>query len=236
MSTDSPLQLRCHALVPCAGVGMRAGGGTPKQYGKLAGRSVVERTLAALQAVPELCSVWVVLSPADTLFEAHVDEAVRARLQVLRCGGETRAQTVLSGLKAMQQSGLGDNDWVLVHDAARCLVQPSWVQRLIDACQDDDIGGLLGLPVADTLKSHAGGRSLRTVDRANLWAAQTPQMFRLQELINALDRAGSAVTDEASAMEALGHTPRLVRGDTRNLKITWPEDFTLAEQLLGTNP
>jgi 2-C-methyl-D-erythritol 4-phosphate cytidylyltransferase len=236
MSTDSTLKIRCHALVPCAGVGTRAGAGLPKQYGMLAGRAVVERTLASLQLVPELASLWVVLSPDDTWFEAHVDEAVRRQLQVLRCGGQTRAQTVSNGLAAMRKAGLGEHDWVLVHDAARCLVQPSWVQRLIDACQEDEVGGLLGLPVADTLKAHAGGRSLRTVDRTSLWAAQTPQMFRLQALADALTRAGNAVTDEASAMEALGLAPQLVRGDARNLKITWPEDFALAELLLRGEP
>jgi 2-C-methyl-D-erythritol 4-phosphate cytidylyltransferase len=110
------------------------------------------------------------------------------------------------------------------------------VLRLLDACRDDEVGGLLALPVADTLKQELDGRVRATVDRAHKWAAQTPQMFRLGLLQPALAGAGPAVTDEASAVEALGHAPRLVRGDLENLKVTWPEDFALAERLLATRP
>jgi 2-C-methyl-D-erythritol 4-phosphate cytidylyltransferase len=131
---------------------------------------------------------------------------------------------------------------VLVHDAARCLLQPAWVDRLIDACLDDPVGGLLALPLADTLKAAlplAGGgeRVAATLDRSGKWLAQTPQMFRLGPLQTALQQAAASgvnVTDESSAIEALGLAPRLVPGDQENLKLTWPADFALAARLLET--
>ncbi|WP_251969692.1 2-C-methyl-D-erythritol 4-phosphate cytidylyltransferase [Sphaerotilus microaerophilus] len=228
------LEPRCFALVPCAGVGVRAGVGGPKQYHPLAGRAVVAHTLAALRQVRRLSATLVVLSPDDDRFEAVVPEHLGEQAWVARCGGASRAETVANGLAALAARGVQPHDWVLVHDAARCLLQPAWVDRLIDACQDDEVGGLLALPVADTLKQEVDGRAVATVPRAGKWAAQTPQMFRLGLLRPALVSAGEAVTDEASAVEALGHAPRLVRGDTLNLKVTWPEDFRLAERLLHT--
>jgi 2-C-methyl-D-erythritol 4-phosphate cytidylyltransferase len=141
---------------------------------------------------------------------------------------------VANGLLALREQGAGPHDWVLVHDAARCLLQPAWVTRLVDACVDDEVGGLLALPLADTLKSARDGRSMATLDRRDKWAAQTPQMFRLGLLQPALAAAGEAVTDEASAIEALGHAPRLVPGEAENFKVTWPADFALAERLLAT--
>jgi 2-C-methyl-D-erythritol 4-phosphate cytidylyltransferase / 2-C-methyl-D-erythritol 2,4-cyclodiphosphate synthase len=150
----------------------------------------------------------------------------------VRNGGTTRAATVANGLSALREHGARDGDWVLVHDAARALIRPEWVDRLIDACQHDAVGGLLALPVADTLKDEAAGRAVSTVDRRGKWAAQTPQMFRLGALQNALAQAGDAVTDDASAIEASGQAPKLVMGDPANIKITWPEDFARAEGLL----
>lgn len=139
-----------------------------------------------------------------------------------------------NGLAELRRRGAQPHDWVLVHDAARCLLQPGWVQRLMAACAGDEVGGLLALPVADTLKQEAGDRVAATVDRAGKWAAQTPQMFRLGLLAHALRGAGAGVTDEASAVEALGYRPKLVRGDFENFKVTWPGDFALAERLLST--
>ena len=222
---------RCFAVVPCAGVGQRAGAGGPKQYAPLAGTSVVARTLAALADVPRLSNTMVVLSPDDTQFEAH---APAFRGWTTRTGGATRAASVAAGLAALRTRGVHDDDWVLVHDAARCLLRPAWVQRLIDACIGDAVGGLLALPIADTIKQETEGRVATTVPRAGKWAAQTPQMFRLGLLERALREAGDQVTDEASAVEALGQAPRLVPGDFENLKITWPADFALAARLLET--
>lgn len=224
---------RCFALVPCAGVGERAGVGGPKQYHPVAGRPMVAHTLAALAAVPRLAATLVVLAPQDEQFEALLPDFQGERAWTARCGGASRAETVANGLDALLERGAQPHDWVLVHDAARCLLQPAWVDRLIDACADDEVGGLLALPLADTLKQEEGGRCVATVPRAGKWAAQTPQMFRLGLLRPALAHAGAAVTDEASAIEALGHAPKLVRGDAFNFKVTWPEDFALAQRLLG---
>lgn len=229
---------RCFALVPCAGVGARSGADRPKQYVPLAGRPMVAHTLDALARVPPIAATLVVLAGDDVLFDellpSWADDAASPARWLARCGGASRAATVANGLQALAGRGVQDDDWVLVHDAARCLVQPEWIARLIDACIGDDVGGLLALPLADTLKqADAGGRVAATVDRSGKWAAQTPQMFRLGLLRRALQAAGDAVTDESSAIEALGHAPRLVVGDALNFKVTWPDDFALAARLLG---
>ena len=193
---------------------------------------MVAHTLAALAQVPRLVATLVVLSPGDTQFGAAAPAHTGERAWVAHCGGASRAESVANGLLALQSRGVQAHDWVLVHDAARCLLQPEWVDRLIDACLDDEVGGLLALPLADTLKQADGDRVSSTVDRSGKWAAQTPQMFRAGLLLPALRFAGDGVTDESSAIEALGHQPRLILGDLTNLKVTWPEDFVLAERLM----
>jgi 2-C-methyl-D-erythritol 4-phosphate cytidylyltransferase len=224
--TDSP-DVVCYALVPCAGAGERAGAGGPKQYRRLGGQAVVAHTLAALAAVPRIEHTLVVLAPDDDAFPGHAGWTER-------CGGASRAASVRAGLRALMRHGAGTQDWVLVHDAARCLVQAADIQRLIDACIADEVGGLLALPLADTLKdADAQGRVRATIAREGKWLAQTPQMFRLGLLVEALDHAGDAVTDEASAVEALGYAPKLVPGDADNFKLTWPEDFARAERVLA---
>jgi 2-C-methyl-D-erythritol 4-phosphate cytidylyltransferase len=223
-------EVRLFALVPCAGVGERAGLPGPKQYARLAGRCVVDHSLRALAQVQRLTTTLVVLSADDDLFETHCPQF---KGWVARCGGATRAASVGNGLRELMAHGARDRDWVLVHDAARCLLRPEWVDRLIDACLDDTVGGLLAMPVADTLKQESAGRVTATLIRSDKWAAQTPQMFRLGMLRDALAKSGAAVTDEASAVEAAGFAPRLVRGAVENIKVTWPEDLELADQLLG---
>lgn len=225
-------QPRCFALVPAAGVGSRSGAAQPKQYVPLAGRALMAHTLDALQAVPGLDATLVVLSPEDDQFEQAVPGFAGERAWVARCGGASRAGSVANGLLELQARGAQPQDWVLVHDAARCLLRPEWVQALMAACADDEVGGLLALPVADTLKDEAEGRVQATVDRRGKWAAQTPQMFRLGLLQPALRLVGDAATDEASAVEALGHRPRLVAASLENFKVTYPADFELAERLL----
>jgi 2-C-methyl-D-erythritol 4-phosphate cytidylyltransferase len=229
-----PSSLRCFALVPCAGVGARAGRDGPKQYAALQGQSVVAHTLQALSEVARLQASLVVLAADDSVFESHAPRFNGPRAWVARCGGDTRAQTVTNGLLALRERGAADEDWVLVHDAARCLLRPVWVDRLIDACIGDDVGGLLALPLADTLKAADNKRVAGTLDRRDKWLAQTPQMFRLNLLQRALTQAGHDVTDESSAIEALGLRPKLVEGDIENLKLTWPADFALAARLLQT--
>jgi 2-C-methyl-D-erythritol 4-phosphate cytidylyltransferase len=232
---NPPTPARYFALVPCAGIGERAGTVGPKQYAPLGGQAVVAHTLAALAGVPELTATLVVLAPGDDHFESHAPSFTGAKAWVARCGGATRAASVRAGLHLLRERGALDGDWVLVHDAARCLLRPAAVRALMRACENDAVGGLLALPLADTLKQSNGGRVAATVDRAGKWLAQTPQMFRLGLLERALDAAqvaGLAVTDEASAIEALGLQPLLVAGDYENFKLTWPADFSLAARLL----
>ncbi len=227
--------MACYALVPCAGTGTRAGGEGPKQYRMLAGRPLVAHTLTALAAVRRLAATLVVLAPDDAGFDAALPGFEGARGWVVRRGGATRAASVAAGLDELAARGAAADDWVLVHDAARCLLRPEWVDALIDACVGDAVGGLLAQPLADTLKqAGADGRVAATVDRSGKWAAQTPQMFRLGLLRRALAAAGPGVTDEAAAVESLGLAPRLVAAPLENFKLTWPEDFELAERLLRT--
>ena len=233
MTSDPPPNdpVRLYGLVPCAGVGQRAGAGAPKQYRQVAGRSVVSHTLDALARVSRLRATLVVLDPHDREFEA---QAPGFGGWVCRLGGPSRSHTVVNGLDELARRGALDTDWVLVHDAARCLVRAAWVDDLIDACLGDAVGGLLAMPLADTLKAERDGRVCETIDRRAKWQAQTPQMFRLGHLRGALAAAGPEVTDEASAIESKGGAPRLVVGSIENFKVTWPGDFDLADRLLRT--
>ncbi|MEO9101480.1 MAG: 2-C-methyl-D-erythritol 4-phosphate cytidylyltransferase [Burkholderiaceae bacterium] len=228
MSNETPYRPRFFALIPCAGSGSRAGTCVPKQYHVLFGQPMVLHTLAAFAAVPRIADLLVVVSPQDESFEAFSSPFI-----VADCGGETRAQSVMNGLDRLFEVGADRRDWVLVHDAARCLILPSQIEVLIDACEHDPVGGLLAHRLADTLK-HATpeGRVAKTLDRSGKWLAQTPQMFRLGALLDALQQGGSRVTDEAAAMEAAGHAPLLVAGSAQNFKVTFPEDFALAEAIL----
>ena len=201
----------------------------PKQYQLVAGQPLVMHTLAAFAAVPRLAATWVVVAPGDAFF----DNAAFASVLVAKCGGQTRAESVLNGLNYLQTQGAAAHDWVLVHDAARCLVTPEQIEALVEACENDPVGGLLAHRLADTLKQAASERVAATLDRSDKWLAQTPQMFRIGVLQQALVQAGDQVTDEASAIEALGHAPLLVPGGAQNFKVTYPEDFALAEAVLA---
>ena len=188
---------------------------------------MVMHTLAAFAAVPRLSGVLVVVTEGDTFFET-----TDAIILIAACGGSTRAQSVFNGLSELLALGADPRDWVLVHDAARCLITPLQINTLIDACQDDAVGGLLALQLPDTLKQARDGRVAATLDRSDKWLAQTPQMFRMGALQAALARAGDGVTDESSAMEALGLSPLLVDGSAQNFKVTYPQDFALAQAIL----
>jgi 4-diphosphocytidyl-2-methyl-D-erithritol synthase len=194
--TASPSIPRCYALLPCAGSGSRAGTAQPKQYQPLAGLPLVRHTLAAFARVARIARVLVVVAPGDQTLAAQ-----DASVVITHCGGTTRAESVFNGLAALQALGAAAHDWVLVHDAARCLVTPAQIDALIDACLPDAVGGLLALPLADTLKcADAVGRVAATLDRTGKWLAQTPQMFRLGALQAALAaHAGTGfagITDE----------------------------------------
>jgi 2-C-methyl-D-erythritol 4-phosphate cytidylyltransferase len=232
MPTSPSSRRRLFALVPCAGSGVRAGATVAKQYVEVAGRPLVAHTLAALVSVPRLSRILVVVAPDDAYYEGLTGMPSDPRLSLARCGGATRAATVAAGLAKLAGLGAEPNDWVLVHDAARCLVRAEWIDALVDACRGDGIGGLLALPVADTLKKSEGDRAVATLSRDDVWQAQTPQMFRLGVLAEALGRTPGA-TDEAAAIEAIGLRPKLVPGSAENIKVTHPADFAIAEALLA---
>lgn len=223
---------RYFALIPAAGVGARMGEKIPKQYVQIAGKPMLRHVLDTFSRADAIAHTFVVVSAEDGYIDATMaalhDDSYTT---VLRVGGATRHQSVLNGLHAMRGE-INDDDWVLVHDAARPGLSIGLIDKLINILQDDEVGGLLAVPVVDTLKrAGAEGRVELTVTRDRLWAAQTPQMFRYGLLLRALEQA-KAVTDEASAIEALGLQPRLVEGDARNFKVTLPHDVALAELYL----
>jgi len=204
----------------------------PKQYLDIHGRPLIWHTLRAFARHSAIAGVVVVISPEDGWWDSY-DWSDFANLTVLRQGGATRAQSVLNGLQAMADE-VAETDWVLVHDAARPCLSQALLDKLLAELAADPVGGILAVPVADTLKrASEGGRIRETVSRNHLWAAQTPQMFPRGLLTRALLQAGTGVTDEASAVEALGLSPRLVERDLTNLKVTYPRDLEVAAWLLG---
>lgn len=226
LQSSAPTLPRYVALIPAAGVGARMGGAVPKQYLAIAGKTILQHTLEVFLAAPQIQHVYVVVSAED----AYVDEVADnlpdvTRLSILRCGGVSRRDSVSNGLAAM--TDLRSNDWILVHDAARPGLTVALIDKLIFEVANHAVGGLLALPVVDTVKRMQEGK-LETVARAGLWLAQTPQMFRYQLLREALTLA-TEVTDEASALEAAGYTPILVEGHARNMKLTLPDDIALMQ-------
>ena len=219
---------RYFALIPCAGHGSRAGTAGPKQYERVGGQPMVWHTLSAFAGVKRIARTLVVVAPGDGFFERNPTTSAL----VAQVGGPTRAASVANGLRELRRAGAVDNDWVLVHDAARCLITPELIDRLIDQCSGDEVGGLLAHPLADTLKLGENGRVVGTVNRGDKWQAQTPQMFRLGMLRQALEAAGDGITDESSAIEAMGLKPLLVEAGGQNFKVTYPEDFAMAEAVL----
>jgi len=227
--------LTLYALIPAAGAGSRLRGEMPKQYATLAGRPML------WHAVKSVCearieTVFVVLAPDDKQFAKLDWSAFAGKIEPLYCGGETRRDTVYNGMVAAT-AAVDTDDWVLVHDAARpCLPRQDLV-NLIRETGEDRIGGILALPVAETVKKagkdEAGvQRVAATEDRSQLWLAQTPQMFRFGLLLEALRKAKTAVTDEAGAIEQMGLKPRLVTGSRENIKVTFAEDLKIAEAIL----
>lgn len=225
------------ALIPAAGIGTRMQIDSPKQYMRLGGKPMMQHVLETFVASPYITHTFVVVSPDDAYIAdllAAIPE-LRRRISVVRNGGATRQESVLNGLHAIREE-LADDDWVLVHDAARPGISHSLIEKLITALASDAVGGLLAMPVVDTIKrASADCRSQVTVPREQLWAAQTPQMFRYALLRHALEST-TAVTDESSAIEALGLQPKLVEGSPRNFKVTTPQDVALAEIYLKEKP
>jgi len=230
---------RLFGVIPAAGGGSRFGSGTPKQYATLVDAPLLAKTLERLQVGLPFELIVVAIARDD----AHYEHVIGARdgVVAVRCGGLTRAATVRGALQALADR-CADDDWVLVHDAARPCVPKAALLRLIAQLWDDAVGGLLAIPVADTLKradtvagvNAPAPRVLATEDRSELWRAQTPQMFRYKVLCQALAGADRVdVTDESQAVERLGHRPRLVPGSPANVKVTWPDDLALAAAVLA---
>ncbi|QBQ54901.1 2-C-methyl-D-erythritol 4-phosphate cytidylyltransferase [Nitrosococcus wardiae] len=221
------------AVVPAAGVGRRMGTHIPKQYLPLAGKTVIEHTLASLLQHPRIEAIVVAISPEDRWWPECLPQDKGRIIRV--AGGAERCHSVSNGLECLLNLAAPE-DWVLVHDAARPCLRREDIDRLIATLHDHPIGGLLALPISDTVKrANAEGVVLETVNRAGLWRAMTPQMFRLGKLYQALREAiaaGVQVTDEASAMEWAGFSPCLVEGYPDNIKITHPQDLMQAEDFL----
>jgi 2-C-methyl-D-erythritol 4-phosphate cytidylyltransferase len=218
----------CWAVVPAAGVGKRMQADRPKQYLPLNGKTVIEHTLERLLGSGCFQAISVAISVEDPYWP-ELPIATHADV-ITAPGGKERADSVLSALKSLQGRA-NENDWVLVHDAARPCLTSSDIKQLIDSLKEDDVGGILALPSHDTLKSVQGESITASVDRQSIWRALTPQMFRYGMLREALQHAegNPAITDEASALELMGLKPKIIEGRSDNIKITRPEDLALAQ-------
>ena len=227
------------AIIPAAGSGSRFGAPLPKQYLTINGLPIIRHAIDALLADARIARVVVVLSPEDNDWhEGCLPAQSQDRVSVIRIGGATRAESVLNGISwLVKNSNVESKDWILVHDAARPCLTPVQIDALITSLSDDPVGGLLAIPVADTVKrADSAQRVEATVDRRSLWQAQTPQMFRLDLLQRALGAIDLAVaTDESAAIETLGYAPKLVAGSLANLKVTYPADLSLATAIINSN-
>ncbi len=233
MSDSTSLQNPAYwIVVPAAGIGARMGASCPKQYLPLVGKTVIEHTLERLLQLPNIAGIYLALDVRDTYW-ADLSLAQDDRIFCV-AGGAERCDSVLNTLEQLQDKASPD-DWVLVHDAARPCIHTNSVLHLIDQVKNHPVGGILGVPINDTLKQVADSVIYSTADRRLLWQAQTPQMFRLGLLHNCLQRAlaeGKIITDESSALELYGYQPLMVQGRSDNIKITRPEDLAIAAMLI----
>lgn len=218
------------ALIPAAGVGRRFGATIPKQYVEILGKSVLEHTLTLLSQEQRITQIAIVVSPNDEWIDA---QKLPEKAQIFRVGGAERAETVYNGIKILKENQLITNNTpILVHDAARCCLPLEALSRLLDnLCKE---GAILAIPVSDTLKKSTDNQTIdATLPRQQLWHAQTPQLFYTSVLEQALEQVDKThITDEASAVEKLGIQPRLIMGDSRNIKLTREEDRHIAQFLL----
>jgi 2-C-methyl-D-erythritol 4-phosphate cytidylyltransferase len=247
MASGNHSTKRCHALLPTAGTGSRLGGELPKQFQLLAGKPMVSYALKAFKETSQIESIWIGVSPGfidNPVLKMITSSGVD--IHVVPTGGPTRQETVRNTLAAMMNAGIPDDDWILVHDAARPGITSALINQLISSVSNSSSGGILAVPLADTLKQAdldsvvAGNipHSERTIPRNHLWQAQTPQMFGLKQLHDALENAirlEADVTDEASAIELAGIKPLLIEGAARNFKVTHPADWDLMQLLLSSS-
>jgi len=217
-----------HVIIPAAGIGTRMANALPKQYLPLAGKPIVSHIIQTFFNHPRIAGIHLALNEEDEFWRSLTLNP-ESRLHIHYTGGGSRSETVLNTLQVVE---VENDDWILVHDAARPGLTSETLTRLLDTLETDDVGGLLALPVADTIKrSNEMNQVEATVSRQNLWRAQTPQMFQYATLKRALTDFEGMPTDEAEAVEALGLTPKLVHGELRNLKVTYPEDLEWLEML-----
>ncbi len=222
---------RFHVIIPAAGSGSRMAMDAPKQYLKLQGKSLIHHVIQVFAQSTKVDTIHVVLNPDDSVWSA-ADNQLSQKMQIHYCGGTTRAASVLNTLNAIETQVAAD-DWILVHDAARPGLSNALLNKLMNALQDDAVGGLLALPLADTLKrANVDQRVAMTLPRDDLWQAQTPQMFRFSHLKRALTEFKGTPTDEAEAIEALDLKPKLISGELRNMKVTYPQDLVVLSALL----
>ena len=232
MATDDAVKY--YAVVPAAGVGRRMGASAslPKQYLSLLDKTVMEHTLEKLLGEQRLERIVVVVGQDDNHWQT-LPILQHPRITITT-GGDERCHSVVNGLEKLS-SLCAANDWILVHDVVRPCVSAMDIAKLINEVADDDVGGILAIPVSDTIKQVSGGHSVATIDRQLLWRAQTPQMFRYDKLhaalIDGLEKQ-CQLTDEASAIELAGYRPKIVEGTASNLKITRADDLPLAEYYL----
>jgi 2-C-methyl-D-erythritol 4-phosphate cytidylyltransferase len=220
------------ALVLAAGQGTRIGDAVPKQYLPVAGKPMMFHSIEALARVSRIEKLFVVLAPMDRHWGQHDWSEFPDKVEAAFCGGEHRAESVLNTLKHIQSRAAPD-DWILVHDAARPCIATELVEQFLDEIGDDLVGGLLAMPLADTLKRGGEGQRVEaTIPRTGLWRAQTPQLFRYSILRKGIEKNPGA-TDESEAVESLGHEPRLAEGENSNIKVTFAEDLVLAEMILA---
>lgn len=231
MSSSGPP--RYWFVIPAAGIGARMGAGKPKQYLMIGDKTILEHTLLRILALPDLAGIIVALSQEDTYWKPL--SIFQNPLVHTTIGGENRADSVLNGLRYLADK-ISDQDWVLVHDAARPCVTLENIQQLCNELAENNVGGILAVPVSDTLKQVGNKAEIQsTLDRSSLWQAQTPQMFRYKLLHDCLAQSlatKQTVTDESSAVELCGYKPQVVEGRSDNIKITRPDDLLLAEFIL----
>lgn len=217
------------ALIPCAGSSTRFGGDIPKQYVTIAGKTILEHTLGVFISLEEVSSIVLIAAMNDSYINSYKN--LSDKISIKKVGGKTRAETVLNGLNSLECS---DDDWVLVHDAARCCIKSKIIKKLIDELGADDVGGILAVGATDTIKKANDGIIIETLKRENIYLAQTPQMFRYGILKKSLNnKLLTEFTDEASAVEQLGYLVKIIQSDSANIKVTYPLDLLFAEVLLS---
>jgi 2-C-methyl-D-erythritol 4-phosphate cytidylyltransferase len=222
---------RFHVVIPAAGSGSRMGANTPKQYLNLHGKTLIQHVIKVFDQSARINTIHILINQEDVHWRSTYLNS-SSKLQIHYCGADTRAGTVLNGLEAIQDQ-VNSDDWILVHDAARPGLSNLLLNQLISTLENDTVGGLLAMPIADTLKrADVEQRVEETIPRNGLWQAQTPQMFRYSTLKKALTEFNGTPTDEAEAIEALGLKPQLVTGELRNLKVTYPQDLAVLSALL----